>query len=146
VSIIIPGLRYDFKSINLLNGISFITSIYISLYDQRLYWGRRGRDRMVVGFTTTNAIGAYHHWCCKFDSCSRRGVQHYVIKFVSDLRQGGGFLHVLRLPPPRYNWNIVESGVKHHKTNKQTNQRLCILGLKRWIFIHNSILWICCSI
>ena len=23
--------------------------------------GRRGRDRMVVGFTTTYAIGAYHH-------------------------------------------------------------------------------------
>jgi hypothetical protein len=24
--------------------------------------GRRGRDRIVVGFTTTYAIGAYHHW------------------------------------------------------------------------------------
>ena len=23
--------------------------------------GRRGRDRMVVGFTTTYVIGAYHH-------------------------------------------------------------------------------------
>jgi hypothetical protein len=22
--------------------------------------------------------------------------------------------------PPRYNWNIVESGVKHHQANKQT--------------------------
>jgi hypothetical protein len=21
---------------------------------------------------------------------------------------------------PRYNWNIIESGVKHHQTNKQT--------------------------
>jgi len=36
---------------------------------------------MVVGFTTTYAIGAYHH------SHSGRGEQHYVIKFVSDLRQ-----------------------------------------------------------
>ena len=27
-------------------------------------------------------------------------IQHYVIKFVSDLRQVGGFLRVLRLPPP----------------------------------------------
>jgi hypothetical protein len=26
--------------------------------------------------------------------------QHYVIKFVSDLRQIGGFLQVLRFPPP----------------------------------------------
>ena len=25
------------------------------------YVGRRGRACMVVGFTTTNAIGAYHH-------------------------------------------------------------------------------------
>jgi len=27
-------------------------------------------------------------------------MQHYVIKFVSDLRQVGGFLLVLRFPPP----------------------------------------------
>jgi hypothetical protein len=40
-------------------------------------------------------------------------MQLYVIKFVSDLRQVGGFLQELRFPPPiklmpRYNWNIVE--------------------------------------
>jgi hypothetical protein len=29
-----------------------------------------------------------------------RGVQHYVIEFVSDLRQVDGFLRVLRSPPP----------------------------------------------
>ena len=52
-----------------------------------------GRGRMVVGFTTTYAIRAYHHWCWKSESPSRRGIQHYVIKFVSDLRQVGGFLH-----------------------------------------------------
>jgi hypothetical protein len=62
--------------------------------------GRGGRDRMVVGFTTTYAISAYHHQCCEFESRSGRGVQHYVIKFVSDLRQVGGFLRVHRLPPP----------------------------------------------
>ena len=44
-----------------------------------------------------------------------------VIKFVSDMRQVGGFLRVLWFPPPinwppQYNWNIVESGIKHHKT------------------------------
>jgi hypothetical protein len=27
-------------------------------------------------------------------------IQHYVIKFVSDLRQVGSFLWVLQLPPP----------------------------------------------
>jgi hypothetical protein len=61
---------------------------------------RRGSDRMVVGFTTTYAIRAYHHWCCEFESRSGRGVHHYVIKFVRDLRQVDGFLWVLRFPPP----------------------------------------------
>ena len=42
---------------------------------------------------------AYHHWCCEFKSPSGRGVQHYVIQFVSDLRQVGGFLRVFRFPP-----------------------------------------------
>jgi hypothetical protein len=47
-----------------------------------------------------SAISAYHHWCCECESRSGRGVQHYVITFVSDLRQVGGFLRVLRFPPP----------------------------------------------
>ena len=45
----------------------------------------------------------------------RRGVlnKHYVIKFVSDLRQVGSFFRVLRFPPPinwppRYNWNMLK--------------------------------------
>ena len=33
-----------------------------------------GRDGMVVGFTTTYAISAYHHSRCEFESCSWRGV------------------------------------------------------------------------
>ena len=50
-------------------------------------------------------------------------IQHYVIKFVRDLRQVGGFLWVLlffppiKLIPPEYNWYIVESGVKHNNPN-----------------------------
>jgi hypothetical protein len=27
----------------------------------------RGRDGMVVGFTTAYAISAYHHQCCEFE-------------------------------------------------------------------------------
>jgi len=27
----------------------------------KIYVGHRGRDRMVVGFTTSRAINAYHH-------------------------------------------------------------------------------------
>jgi len=32
--------------------------------------GRRGRDRLVVGFRTTYAINAYHRYCCDFESHS----------------------------------------------------------------------------
>jgi len=39
---------------------------------------RRGRDRMVVGFTTIYTISAYHHWWSEFKSLSGRCVQHYV--------------------------------------------------------------------
>ena len=40
-----------------------------------------------------------------------------MIKFVSDLWLVSEFLRVLWFPPPWYNWNIVESGVKHHNPN-----------------------------
>ena len=42
--------------------------------------GHCGRDHMVVGFTTTYAINAFHHWCCEFESRSGWGVQvqHYI--------------------------------------------------------------------
>jgi hypothetical protein len=36
--------------------------------------GRRGRDRMVVGFTTTCAISVYHHQSCEYESRSWSGV------------------------------------------------------------------------
>jgi len=57
------------------------------------YGGRRGYGRMVVEFTTTCALKLW------VGTPIRRGVQHYVIKFVSYLRQVGGFLRVLRFPP-----------------------------------------------
>ena len=63
-----------------------------------IYWGRRERDRMVVGFQlpmqsvaiTTNVVS----------SNPTQAKRHYAIKFVSYLRQVGGFLGVLRFPPP----------------------------------------------
>jgi hypothetical protein len=71
------------------NKVCFSKSVLIYL--------RGGRGRMVVGFTTTYAISAYHQWYCEFEL---RSVQHYMIKFVSDLRQVGGFLRILRFPSP----------------------------------------------
>ena len=59
----------------------------------------RGRGRMVVGFTTT-CIPSVPNTAIVVSS--NRGkvysIQHYVIKFVSDLRQIGGFLRVFRFP------------------------------------------------
>jgi hypothetical protein len=64
--------------------------------------GRRGCDHMVVGVTTTCAISAYHYLSCEFEPRSGEvySIQHYVVKFVSDLRQVGCFHQVLRFPPP----------------------------------------------
>ena len=39
-----------------------------------MFRGRRCRDRIVVGFTTTCAICAYHHWSCQFEPSSWRDV------------------------------------------------------------------------
>ena len=56
----------------------------------------RGRDRMVVGFTATFAISIDHLWSCEFESHSGEVylIQHYLIKFVSDVLQVDGFLRV----------------------------------------------------
>ena len=62
----------------------------------------RVRDRIVVGFITIYAISAYHHYRCEFESLSGEvyPIQHYVIKFVSDLRQVCAFfLYGHRAPP-----------------------------------------------
>jgi hypothetical protein len=83
------------------------TRLFMLFWSWHSLGGRRGRDRMIVEFTTTYAISAYHHWCCEFESRSGRGAQHYVITFVSDLRQVGGFLRMFRYPSPlklKYCW------------------------------------------
>ena len=46
----------------------------------------------------------YHHWCCEFESRSGLGVQLYVIQFVSDLQQFGGFTRVFQFPPSIIMW------------------------------------------
>jgi hypothetical protein len=87
----------------------FFNDIVISMYNTHFFVhkilfltymrGGRDRDYMAVGFTATYAISAYHHQHCEFKSHSARvySIQHYVMKFVSDFRQVGGFLQVLRV-------------------------------------------------
>ena len=41
----------------------------------------------------------YSKYCSNHAHYEVSSVQHYVIKFVSDLRQIGGFLWALRFPP-----------------------------------------------
>jgi hypothetical protein len=69
---------------------------------------------MVVGFTTTYAICAYHHGICEFEFRSDE------VQSIQWLAAGRWFFRVLPVPssktnwPPRYDWNIVEWGVKQH--------------------------------
>ena len=73
--------------------VYFIRTGNISLM---YFWDRRGRGRMVV------AIIAHHHKCFEFESRSGEvyPIQHYVIKFGSNLREVGGFLRALQFLPP----------------------------------------------
>jgi hypothetical protein len=58
-----------------------INHVQHSFYER----GRRGHDRMVIGFTTTYAISAYHHWRYEFKSRSGEvcSIQHYVCQWLA---------------------------------------------------------------
>ena len=85
--------------------------------------GRRGRDRMVVGFTSTCPISAYYNNGCEFEPRWWRGVLDTTLwnKVCQWFAGGRWFSPGTSVPstnktePPRYSWNIVESGVTHHK-------------------------------
>ena len=126
-----------FRNIKLVNRWKYTVNLYQYLYSITrliiyvLYListgGRRDRDRMVVGFTTTYAIIACHHWCCEFESRSGRGVQHYMIKLVSDLRQVGNFLRFppqIKLTPHDITELLLKVALN---TIKKTKFTLCIL-------------------
>ena len=61
-----------------------------------IYWGsHRGCNCMIVGFPSACEISITTKLVSEVYS-----IQHYMIKFVSYLRQDCGFLKVLRFPPP----------------------------------------------
>ena len=79
---------------------SWIDILYLIQYEPTyLQRGHRGRDHMVVDLQlpmqlvpiTTDVVNS------NLDHGEVYSIKHYVIKFVSDLRQVGGFL---RFPPP----------------------------------------------
>ena len=54
---------------------TFIVKQIIGLQSKHIcFKGCRGRDRMVVVFTITCAISAYHHYSCEFEPRSWGGV------------------------------------------------------------------------
>jgi hypothetical protein len=69
----LESVEMIFYFIKIIDFISVIKIIYCNklniFFPKR---GRRGRDRMAVGFTTICAIGVYHK-SCEFKSGSWRG-------------------------------------------------------------------------
>ena len=72
----------------------------------------------------------------------------YLIKFVSDLRQIGVFLRVLRFPSPikltaTFNWNIVESGAQQNTKNcskwKKLTYYFQYIDQKQWSGLLNNL-------
>jgi len=94
------------------------TISYINIYEV----GRRYRDRMVLGFTTTYAKKSVPITSNVGSSNPTHGevysIQHYVIKFVSDLRQVGDFFRVLLFPPP-----IKLTATKKRQKKQQQKQK-----------------------
>jgi hypothetical protein len=78
-----------FNNISIMSWrLSKCTINYFEYLFVPLTFGGR-RDRMVVRFTITYAISANNHYRCEFESHSGEvhSIQHYVIKFVSELRR-----------------------------------------------------------
>jgi hypothetical protein len=69
-------------------------------HENHEHWYRTNKSDFTVGeFTTiyaiaTNLVGSKHVHSEIYS------IEHYVIKFVSDMRQVSGFLRVIRFPPP----------------------------------------------
>ena len=71
-------------------GIWLFMSFVSTNFSYTSYWGRRGCDHMVVGFTTICAISVLSSlklWVRTQFMANMYLIQHYVIEFVSDLRQ-----------------------------------------------------------
>jgi hypothetical protein len=81
-------IRHVLQILKLLPEMSWKTNAYVNLFlcCKTFYLqcngSCRGRNRLVVGFTTTCAVDVFPHWCWLCESRSGRGVQHYVICIV----------------------------------------------------------------
>ena len=65
-----------------------------------LHKERKSEHPEAVRTDNLNMMNIYEESTLNFWICELYSIQHYVIKFISDLRQVVGFLRVLRFPPP----------------------------------------------
>ena len=115
-----------------------ISLFLLKLVVSRSKYMRGRRDCMVVGFTTTYAISTYHHSRWEFQSHSGDTTCDQVYQWPATSRWFSPGI-------PRYIWNIVESGIKHHKTNKKKqNIRMTLthLVLLGWWKVQSISLWL----
>ena len=92
-------LFFNFKlDLDLYKTLNIFWSPYIlHQFDWR---GRCGHDCMVVELPVQSVPITTKVVSLNFVHGEVYSIQHYVIKFVSDLQQVGGFFRVLRFPPP----------------------------------------------
>jgi hypothetical protein len=79
----------------LCENLNIAGRLYLAIsFSYILNSGRRGRDRIVVQLPVQSAYITTEVASSNRVHCEVYSIQHYVIKFVSDLRQVGGFLRV----------------------------------------------------
>ena len=83
---------------------------------------RRGRDHMVVGFITTYAIMHITTYVAEMYS-----IQHQVIKFVSELRQIGGFID--------FHHVYISQSIRYARASSKYSD-----FLKRHLYLRNRLL------
>jgi hypothetical protein len=77
--LLIISLHFWIRPLKLISGIRCMLSIYIEY--------------------NSTIMSSYGSWIYNY-RCNQYLSQHYMIKFVSDLLQVGGFLRILQFPPP----------------------------------------------
>ena len=64
-----------------ISGDNYMSALnYWFLNSYHFQGDRSGRDPVVVGLITTYAISAYHHYRCKFEFCSWRGILDTILR------------------------------------------------------------------
>jgi hypothetical protein len=108
---------------------------YIKIFRTTCNWrGLRGRERMVVGFTTTYAISAYHLWCYEFESHSWRGVLD-----TSTIKQLAVGSNVQACISETKNKNLIFKKVL--KLHENFGYMYCLLGLVWWCLMPLSTIF-----